>query len=141
MKKNLYEIFDEIAQAPDDESRAAILYYNNSNALRVVLRATFHPGIQFLVDEIPPYKKNDSPAGLSGNTLEREIHRIYLFEKYSVRRPVGLSRERMNQILVQILESLEAREAEVFVNMLKKDLKVPGLTLELVLRVYPDLLA
>jgi hypothetical protein len=43
-------------------------------------------------------------------------------------------------LLIQILEALEASEADVFMNMILKDLKVKGLTYKIVQEAFPDLL-
>lgn len=140
MIKNVYEILDEVANAPDDQARKAILFYNNNYALRCVLRAAFHPKIQFTIEKVPYYKPSLAPVGLSDTNLHKEINRIYLFEANNPRVSPNLTQERKEKILIQILESLEAKEAVVFINTLLKDLKVSGLTRELVESVFPDLL-
>lgn len=140
MMKNIYEILDEVAVAPDDDARKVILFYNNNYALRCVLRATFHPDIKFVFDKVPLYKPSDAPKGLSDTTLHTQINKIYLFEVGNPRIDPNLTFERKEKLLIQILESLEAKEAVVFMNTLLKDLKVPGLTRELVEAVFPDLL-
>lgn len=139
MIKNVYEILDEVANAPDDQARKAILFYNNNYALRCVLRAAFHPKIKFTIERVPYYKPSDAPIGLSESSLHKEINRIYLFEAGNPRVSPNLTEDRKEKILVQLLESLEAKEAVVFMNTLLKDLKVPGLTKELVEEVFPDL--
>ena len=48
--------------------------------------------------------------------------------------------KRKTEILIQILESLEEDEADVFAAMLTKKLKVPHLTPALVNEAFPDLL-
>jgi hypothetical protein len=140
MIKNIYEILDEVAKAPDDESRKAVLYYNQNHALLMVLRAAFHPDIRFVIKTIPKYTPADSPIGMGQTSLHMDINKIYLFEENNPRVSPNLTLERKEQLLMQILEGLEAREAEVLCNTLLKDLKVPGLTKELVLEVFPELL-
>jgi hypothetical protein len=138
--KNLYEIFDEIAAAETKEEKQNILANNDSVAMRQVVRAVFDPNIQFVFEEVPQYKKNESPPGLSETSLHMEVSRMYLFEKNNPFVAGGLTQERKRQLLIQILESLEAREAEVFINTLQKDLKVPGLDYELARNTFPGLL-
>lgn len=140
MIKNVYEILDEVASAPDDQARKAILFYNNNYALRCILRAAFHPNIKFSIDRVPYYKPSLAPVGLSDSTLHKEINRIYLFEANNPRVSPNLTQERKEKLLIQLLESLESKEAVVLINTLLKDLKVPGLTKELVEEVFPDLL-
>lgn len=140
MEKRMFEIMDELRLAPNEDAMAAILFYNSSPTLTNVLRAVYHPGVQFLVTEMPKYKKSDSPTGLGGNTINKEGKSLYLFEANNPRRPKELTSKRMHLILAQILESLELREAEVYCDILQKDLRVPGLTKQLVMRVFPRLL-
>jgi hypothetical protein len=139
MQKNMYEIFDELEAAPNKESAKAILYYNMTPALRLVLRANYHPGIKFTIDKIPEYKENDSPVGLSETNIHKEIHRLYLFEEGNTRVSPNLSLERKKEILVQILEGLEAREAKVYADMIMKKLKLKHVNRSLIEEVVPGL--
>jgi hypothetical protein len=141
MTKAVYEMLDDVIKAKTDDERIAALQKNDSYVLRCILRATFHPNIRFVIDEIPPYKPNDSPPEMSENNIYQEVKRIYLFEENNPLVSPNLTLDRRKQILIQILESMEAREAEVFINMLKKDLKIPGLTYEIVDKAFPGTLA
>jgi hypothetical protein len=138
--KNLYEVFDEIAAAETKEQKQYILATNDSPAMRQVMRAVFDPNIQFVFEEMPSYRVSDSPPGLSETSLHMEVGRMYLFEMNNPHVAANLTLERKKLLLIQILESLEAREAEVFINTLKKDLKVPGLDYELARNTFPGLL-
>ena len=64
-----------------------------------------------------------------------------MFEKNNPRVDPNLSYERKEQILIQILEALEAQEAEVFMNMLLKKQKVKGLTQAIVKEAFPGLIS
>ena len=139
MKANIYEILDQVAKAKDKEERINILRYNYSDALRDVLIGAFHPGITFAVKEIPPYKSEDVPPGMSYGNMSVALDKVYLFMENNPRTPPNLTYERKVQLLQQLLEGLEPKEAEVFANMLKKDLKVKGLTKELVNEALPQI--
>lgn len=139
MIKNIYEIFDELEAASDKDAAKAILYYNMTPTMRAVLRANFHPGINFVFDEIPSYKPNDAPLGLSETTIHKEIHRAYLFEQNNPRVSPNLTLERKKAVLVQILEGLEAKEAKVYADMLMKKINVKHLNKELVEELIPGL--
>jgi hypothetical protein len=133
MKLNIYEVLDKFKAAPDIEEKRRTLVANDSFALRCVLRAAFH--------EIPEYRPSDAPAGLADSSLHMDIEKIYLWEENNPRVSPNLTLERKRQLLVQLLESLEAREAEVLAGVIKKDLKVPDLTYELVDVTFPGVLA
>ena len=47
---------------------------------------------------------------------------------------------KLEKSLIQILETLEAKESEIFVNMLLKKQEVKGLTPAIVKEAFPDIL-
>ena len=68
------------------------------------------------------------------------LFRSYLFMQNNPKRPEALTEKRMNELLVQILESLEPQEAEIYTAMLMKDIKVPYLTPKLINEAFKGLL-
>lgn len=137
--KNVYEIFDEFEKAPSKEDKINILRTNSNYALREVLRGSFSPYIEFVYDKAPQYKPSDSPPGLSYSSIQQELGRVYLFEKNNPKVSPNLDPKRREHILIQILEVLEKREAEVFMNMILKKQKVKGLDSKIVLEAFPNL--
>jgi len=137
--KNVYEVFDDFRKVKTKAERIEVLRRNDTWALRQVLLGAFHPQIQFTV-EIPTYKSPEMPPGMSYSNMTTELGRIYLFVKDNPKVPAGLTEKRKTEILIQILEVLEEKEAEVFANMIRKDLKVPYLTEALVSEAFPGLL-
>ena len=123
--KNIYEVFDEFKKAKNKAERIAVLRKNDSKALRDVLIGTFHPSVQFTVTDMPKFKRVKMPPGMSYDHMSGALSRIYLFMKDNPRVPEGLTEKRKTEILIQILEALEEQEADVFIGILKKDLKVP----------------
>jgi hypothetical protein len=136
--KPIYQIFGELNQAKNDHDRKAILFYNRSYALESVLQAIFGPA-QFCVTEPLNYVPSDMPQGMGYSSIRAELDKAYLFVKNGDKVPVGLSEERKKQLMIQSLESLEAREAAVLMNMYLKKNTVDGLTKELVKDVFPHL--
>jgi len=51
-----------------------------------------------------------------------------------------ISKEKRKQLLLQLIESLEPREAEVVIGILSKDLGVKGLNYKFVKEAFPQLL-
>ena len=138
--KNIYELFEEFQKKPTKEEKINYLRSNGTWALKNVLKGTFDPNVQFVFDKPVDYKDTLSPPGLSYSSIHQELGRIYIFEKNSPKTDPNLKFERKKQILIQILEALEKREAEVFMNMLLKKQDVKGLTYDLVKEAFPDLL-
>lgn len=139
MTKLIHEVFSEIEQRENDHDRLAVLRFNQTWALKNVLKGAFDPNVEFAID-VPEYKKQNTPVGLGYSSIHQELGRAYLLEKNNPRVDRNLKPERKKQILIQILEALEDKEAEIFANMIRKDLKVKGLTYELVKEAFPDLL-
>lgn len=138
--KNIYEVFAEFEMMETRADKIDVLRRNATEPLKIVLQGAFHPDIQYVFDDVPEYKSSDAPPGLGYTSLNQEFRRLYLFVKGSKRADPNLSLERRKQILIQILESLEGREAKVLVGMIKKDLGVPGLSYKLVQEAFPGLL-
>lgn len=141
MRKNFYELFDEFEKAPNKEAKIAVLRSDNRQVLKNLLQGAFHPAIKYVIKETLPYKKSDAPPGMGYSSLDMEFKRVYIFVEGSQKVDPRLSLERKKQILIQILESLEAKESEVFMNMILKDLKVKGLTAKVVEEAFPGLLS
>lgn len=139
MIKNIHEVFEELEKAETKNDAKAVLFYNMTPGMRGVLRANFHPGIKFVIDEIPAYRENDAPLGLGDTSIHKEINRVYIFEQNNPRVDSNLTLERKKQVLVQILEGLEAKEAKIFADMLMKRIKVKHLTKKMVEEVFPDI--
>lgn len=138
--KNIYEVLNDFKKASGKNERLEILRKNDTYALRQVLLGTFEKGIEFDV-EIPKFNREKIPAGMSYSHMTSVLDRVYLFVKDNPRRPAGLSTQRQTELLIQILESIEEPEADVFIGMLKKDLKIPYLTPALVNEAFPGLLS
>jgi hypothetical protein len=138
--KNIYEVFDDIEKSSSRSEKIETLRKNDSFALRQVLRGTYDPNIKFAITKVPYYKPSDSPPGLAYTGIHQELDRVYLFQEDNPRVSPDLTEKRREQILIQILESLEKREAEIYMNMLLKKQVVKGLNLEVVKEAFPDLI-
>jgi len=138
--KNVYEIFTEFEKASTRDEKINVLRSNDGWALRNILKGSFDPNIKFVINKVPYYKPSDSPPGMSYSSIHKELDRVYLFEENNPRVSPNLSFKRKEEILIQILEVLEAKESEIFMNMLLKKQKVKGLTYAIVKEAFPDLL-
>lgn len=140
--KNMYEIFDDFENASSKEERMKVIERNLSKTLVLVLELTFHPQIDWLVKEMPDNYMTPADnllPGLSRAQLSTEIRKLYLFRKGD---PTAekLDPRKRNELLIQILESLEPREAEVIMGIFNKDLGVKGLNYKFVKEAFPNLL-
>jgi hypothetical protein len=139
--RNVYEIFDEFELAKNKKERMAVIEKNLSKTLVDVLALTYHPNSQWLIKEMPDNYKipTDMIPGLSGTQLSTELRKLYLFQKGHPSAE-QLTEQKRTQLLLQLLEALEPREAEVVLGIFQKDQGVKGLDYKFVKEAFPDLL-
>ena len=139
--KNIYEIFDDFEIADTKQEKLQVIGQNLSPLLVEVLRLTFHPDFQWKVKDYPDNYITDwqKSGGLSECQLNTELRKLYMFQCGNLTAE-ALTPRKQNELLIQLLESLEPREAEVVVGIFRKDQGVEGLTYEFVKEAFPQLL-
>ena len=139
--KPLYEVFDEFEQAKTKKDRMNVIGNNLSQTLHDVLKLTFHPDCQWKVNELPENYRipNDVLPGITFDSLHHQMRKLYLFQ-------VGndtaekLTHRKQQELLYQLLNALEPREAEIIMGILRKDLGVKGLDYKFVKEAFPQML-
>lgn len=137
--KNVYEVFDDFRKAKTKQERLDVLRKNDTWALKSVIQGALHPEVKFST-KVPTYNKVDVPPGMSYDHMTSALQRAYLFQEGNPKTPPGLTDKRKEELLIQLLEALEPKEAEVFADMMRKDLKIPYLTPNLINEAFPGLL-
>ena len=134
------EIIGEFEKAKTRQAKKEVLEkYKDIEALRFLLCGIFDPKVQWTITEEPDYVKDvETPEGAEPNNLYMEIPKCSIFVKGHPA-SARLKPQRMKELLIQILESLGASEAALYMQMLKKKSKVKGLTSKLVLEVFPNM--
>ena len=134
------EIIGKFEEAKTRQAKKEVLEkHKNVEALRYLLCGTFDPKVQWTITEEPDYAKDvETPEGEEPNNLYIEMPKCYIFVKGHPK-SARLKPKRTKELLIQILESLGAAEAELYMQMLKKKSKVKGLTSKLVLEVFPGM--
>lgn len=139
--KNIYEILDEIEEASSKKEKIDVIGKNLSPTLVQVFELAYHPQYQWLIKEMPDNYKipTDMLPGITASQLSAQIRKFYMFRKGE---PTAerLTPQKRNELLLQILESLEPREAEVVIGIFNKDLGVKGLNYKLIKEAFPNLL-
>ena len=106
-----------------------------------VFELAYHPQYQWLITDMPDDYKipTNMLPGITASQLSAQLRKLYLFRKGE---PTAekLTPQKRNELLLQILESLEPREAEVILGIFNKDLGVKGLNYKLVKEAFPNLL-
>jgi len=139
--KAIYEIFDEFELAKTKAARMNVIEKNLSHVLTQVLELTFHPQYQWVVKELPDNYKvpTDMLPGITHDSLNAQLRRMYMFQEgHPTAQQLG--EKRRNELLIQMLESIEPREAEVILGIFQKDQHVKGLTYAFVKEAFPNML-
>ena len=139
MTKYISELFKEFEKLKSRKEKLGFLWDHKKNDIfKAVLQGAFDPNIKWHITDIPEYTPDDAPLDVNPSSLFSEIPKCTIF---AIGHPKssGLKDARMKELLIQVLESMHKDESDLYVGMLKKKLKVKGLTESIVLEVFPDL--
>ena len=107
------EILEKVSKVKTKKEKVTILQQYNHDALRMVIKASFDPNIEWaLPDGDVPYTRNDAPEGTEHTSLSYESRKLYHFIKGGDNQITQNKREAM---FVQMLEGLHESEAAVLV--------------------------
>ena len=113
---------------------------NLSKTLHDVLLLTYHPNYQWYFNELPDeYRIPDVPPGMGYTQLSTELRKLYMFQK-GHQTADSLTERKRKELLIQFLENLEPREAEVVMGIFQKDQHVRGLDYKFVKEAFPNML-
>ena len=138
-RKLISEILEELAPH-DIDDKVTMLQEAFKNPtlnlpLRQILIATLDPAVKFDVS-VPAYKESTEVDGYASNSLSIEYRRLYIF--FDANKQV--SPKRKSQILAQILESIDPKDAKLLERIIQKDFSEYGLTAEIVNMALPGLI-
>tara|TARA_R110001632_G_scaffold76058_1_gene172663 strand:+ start:201 stop:695 length:495 start_codon:yes stop_codon:yes gene_type:complete len=107
------EILDKVHKAKTKTQKINILREHNSEALRMIIKASFDPKIEWAVPEgTVPFKRNEAPAGTEHSVLSYESRKLWHFIKGADNQTGQFKKETM---FIQMLEALHESEADVLV--------------------------
>jgi len=133
-----HEIFDLFTKTDKRSEKISILQKHADKNFVIFLTYAFDPKIVFDV-EIPSYRPSVIPAGLNESYLHNEVQKMYRFIKDHPKRPGGLTQQKQKNLFTVVLESLHKEEAELLIRCVKKDLRIPFLTIKLISEAFPGL--
>jgi len=139
MRLLLPEIFDQVQKAETQQERKNILLKHNSPVLVEILKMNFHPDIKFKLPEgEPPFKRDGVPMGLADSNLYKEMRRMYVW----INPPENLHKIKRETLFIQLLESINEKEAVLLCAVKDKDLTriYPNVTYELANDTFPGVL-
>ena len=130
------EVLDKVAKAKTKKQKVELLRQHNTDALRMVLKSSFDPRIEWdLPEGDVPYTPNDAPEGTEHNMLVHEARTLYHYIKGGNPK---LTQNRRENMFIQLLEGLHQSEAEIIVAAKDKGLhrKYKGLSANVVREAF-----
>lgn len=132
----LSEILENASKQTTKIDKINYLRKNVSTPLLIVIRYALDPNIKFLLPKGKvPYKKSEAVEGQG--MLYHEARKLYLFVEGGHPNLKQLKRE---TLFIQLLESIDPKDAELIVAVKDKKLPYPGLTKKFMDEVFPGLL-
>jgi len=114
------EILDQVHKAKTKDQKVKILRENNTDALRMLLKAAYDPKIKWVFPEgTVPYTPNEAPAGTEHTVLAMEAKKLWHFIDGADNQTKQHQKENM---FFQMLEGLHESEAKLLVNAKDKKL-------------------
>ena len=114
------EVLDKVHKAKTKSEKVAILIVNDNSSLRMVLKASFDPKIEWVIPEGEvPYKKNDAPMGTEHTMLQSEARKLWHFIKGADEETKQAQKEKM---FIQMCEGLHESEAQLLCDAKDKKL-------------------
>ena len=130
------EVLDKVAKAKTKKQKVELLRQHNTDALRMVLKSSFDPRIEWdLPEGDVPYTPNDAPEGTEHNMLVHAARTLYHYIKGG---NPQLTQNRRENMFIQLLEGLHQDEAEIIVSAKDKGLhrKYKGLSSNVVREAF-----
>jgi hypothetical protein len=134
--KCMATIIDLIEKEKSRNKQVDLLKEHSSYALKAVLGYGMDPGVKWLLpDSDPPYKPLFDAADQEGRFYTECKKLIYFVDSEEGQQVKQIRRE---QLFIQVLESLDPRDAKLLLRMKNKKLKIK---LEAVKEAFPNLAA
>ena len=116
----LSEVLKKVHNAKTKDKKIAILKENDSDALRMVIKSSFDPNIEWIFpDGEVPYKKNEAVEGTEHTVLRKEARKLFRFIKGGDNTIPQFKKE---NLFIQMLEGLHETEAQLIVDAKDKKL-------------------
>ena len=114
------EILDLVHKAKTKNKKVEILKKYNSDAFRMVIKASFDPEIVWVMPKGDvPFTANEAPAGTEHTRLATEAKKLYRYIRGGDNVTPQFKKE---QMFIQLLEGLHESEAKLICNIKDKKL-------------------
>ena len=130
------EILEKVAKLKTKKEKVAFLQRYNTDALRMVIKSSFDPKIEWdLPEGSVPFMPNEAPEGTEHTMLITEARKLFHFIKGGNPK---ITRNKRESMFVQMLEGLHESEANLLVAAKDKKLHqlYKGLSLNVVREAF-----
>jgi hypothetical protein len=136
MKTTMYDILREISEIESQQRRVAALQQHiYTQAIKQVCIYTFDPNVKWLLPEgKPPYKPCEF-VDVEGRFIS-ELRKLYLFVEGGNPNLTTLRRE---SLFIQLIESIDPKDAALLCSMKDKKLPFKGITKKVIQQAFPDI--
>jgi len=136
MNKCLYDILKEISELSSNKEKAQALSTNRyAESFKIIFKSIYDPQIKWLLPEgDPPYKPCEF-LDVEGRFLS-ELRKLYLFVEGGNPNLTNLRRE---SLFIQMLESIDPKDAKLLLAMKDKKSAFSGLNKTIIRQAFPDL--
>jgi hypothetical protein len=134
IKKYFHQIIQEICTAPTRTDKINMLRHYDEKALRGYLKMAFDRNLEWeLPGGAPPFKPcNEQDVEF---VLRHEFRRMYIFLRGG---QPNLQQKQREALFVTLLESMNPKDAEFLVNVVKDKKIPPGIDAKLIRDAWPD---
>lgn len=136
MTMTIPEVFDTIkTNAKNKGDIVRLLRENSSMALKQILNYAFFDKAKWYRNDLPAFTPDPSPEGMSITNLFIECKRLYIFKE-----SYNLAKDRKDILLIQLLEGVHPREADLIRNLLDGSFGYAyGIDKKIVKEAFPDI--
>lgn len=136
MRKTVYETINDIAKLPTKKDRVEALQQDNNPTIKTILKYCFDPSVKWLLPKGEvPYKPNKNSD--QRNMLYSRARELYLFVEGG---NPNLRQMRREELFINLLESIDEKDAELICAIKDKEMPMKGYTLKVVMDAFPDLI-
>lgn len=132
----LSEVLKKVHNAKTKEKKVEILRQYDCEPLRMVIKSSFDPKIEWMIPEgAVPFKENEAEEGTEHTVLRKEARKLYRFVKGGDDTTPRFKKENM---FIQMLEGLHKTEAQLLIDAKDKKLHqvYKGLSKEVVKEAF-----
>ena len=132
----LSEVLKKVHNAKTKEKKVEILKQYDCDPLRMIIKSSFDPNIEWLIPEgVVPFKENEAEEGTEHTVLRKEARKLYRFIKGGDDATPRFKKENM---FIQMLEGLHKTEAQLLIDAKDKKLHqvYKGLSKEVVKEAF-----